>query len=246
MRTRFNLDLTDLTRFTMLIHGNNAVGKTSLLGDMLLEERKNGAVAFINIAGEDGSLSIRNLGLGEIGENVDTLDDLKSALADFRRAGLSAIAVDGGKWLGRACIRHVCGERPPSVGKGSDDWQKIHTEFESVIASLRHVAPIVLMASTSDRSMDQVSGELTLTPDLPGRQAAGVGGMFDFVFVMAARPTGPNKVRRWLMTAPAGNTLIRTRLPRPLPHEIEIPENGGGWRRVKEAIQKALEKPQRG
>lgn len=244
----------------MLIHGNYGVGKTSFLGDMLREEKAEwerintvsvlgqtpkltgGQVAYINVVGEDGSLSIRNLGLGDVGENVDTLDDLKSALSDYRKQGIAALAVDGGKWLGRAVIRHVCGERLPSVGKGSDDWQKIHNEFESVIASLRHVAPIVVVASSSDRSMDQVSGEVTLTPDFPGRQAAGVGGQFDFVFLVTSTVTGPNKIRRELVTAPIANTVVRSRLPRPLPHRIEIPEGGGGWKKFKDEMQKALNK----
>ena len=94
--------------------------------------------------------------------------------------------------------------------------------------------------------MDQVSGEITLTPDFPGRQAAGVGGQFDFVFVLMARPTGPAQVRRWLMTAPTANTVIRARLPRSLPHEIVIPENGGGWKAIKGAIQTSLDKAGKG
>ena len=93
MRQRFNLDLTSSEKMTFLIHGNYGVGKTFLLGDMLREEKKSGTVAYINIAGEDGALSIRNLGLGDVGENVDTLTDLKDALADYRKQGLAALAV---------------------------------------------------------------------------------------------------------------------------------------------------------
>jgi hypothetical protein len=240
MRTRFNLDLTSLDRFTMLIHGNYGTGKTFFLADMLKEESKKGPVRFLNIAGEDGYLSAANIGLGEVGETVDSLGDFKAALAEYAKLNLSALAIDGGKHFGRLCIRDACGDRLPKVGTGSDDWQKIHLAFESTIATLRAVAPVVVLASSSDKSMDQVAGETSLTPDMPGRQAAGVGGQFDFVFVLKAQVMGPNKIRRILQTAPVANTVIRCRLPRALPTEIELPEGGGGWLKLKGEMEKCL------
>ena len=242
MRERFNLDIPSLERIFALVHGNYGVGKTHLLGDMLREERARGEVRFLNIRGEDGYLSVANLGLGDVGESVDTLADLQAALKDYKAAGIRALAVDGMKQLGQLVVKSVCGERLPSVGKGSDDWQKIHKEFETLVASLRWVAPIVLCASASDRSMDQITGETSLTPDLPGRQAAASGGMFDFVFVLRAQAIGPNKIKRVLQCAPAANTVIRARLPRMLPSEIEIPENGGGWKKLMTEIESCLSK----
>lgn len=240
MRERFNLDIATLDRFTMLLHGSYGVGKTHLLGDMLKFEGEAGPVRFLNIRGEDGMLSVADTGLGDVGESVDTLKDFKDALADYAKLGLSALAIDGGKPFGRMVIKSVCGERLPSVGKGSDDWQKIHIEFEVAIASLRSIAPIVVMASSSDRSMDQISGELSLTPDFPGRQAAGSGGQFDFVFVMKSQPLSPTKIKRSLLTSPVANTVIRARLPKALPAEIELPEGPGGWAKLKGELQKAL------
>lgn len=240
MRTRLNLDLASLERFTMLIHGGYGTGKTHFLGDMLKTEGQKGPVGFINIAGEDGYLSMAGIGLGEIGETVDTLSDLKAALGDLKQKGCVAVGIDGGKQFGQLVIKSVCGEKLPSVGKGSDDWSRIHREFELTIASLRLVAPVIVMASASDRSLDQISGETSLTPDMPGRQAAGVGGQFDFVLIMKAQPVSPTKVRRWLATAPQANTVIRTRLPKQLPQEIEIPENGGGWSKLRAEMDKCL------
>lgn len=242
MRERFNLDIATLERFTMLIHGGFGVGKTNFLGDMLKTESATGPVRFLNIKGEDGMLSVADTGLGEVGESVDTLKDFKDALADYAKLGLAALAIDGGKPFGRLVVKGICGDRLPSVGKGSDDWQKIHLEFESAIASLRVIAPIVVMASSSDRSMDQVSGELSLTPDFPGRQAAGSGGQFDFVFVMKSVPLGPTRIKRSLLTSPIANTVIRARLPRALPPEIELLEGPGSWAKVKAELQKTLTK----
>jgi hypothetical protein len=242
MRERFNLDVATLERFTMLIHGGFGVGKTHFLGDMLKAESATGPVRFLNIRGEDGMLSIANTGLGDVGESVDTLKDMKDALADYAKLKLSALAIDGGKHFGRLVIKSVCGERLPSVGKGADDWQRIHTEFEATITSFRSIAPIVVMASSSDRSMDQVSGELSLTPDFPGRQAAGSGGQFDFVFVMKSTPVTPTRIKRSILTSPVTNTVIRARLPKPLPAEIELVEGIGSWVKLKSELQKALTK----
>lgn len=244
MREKFNLDIGALDRFTMLIHGNYGTGKTTLLGDMLAYEAKASGkpVRFVNIAGEDGMLSLAGSGLGDVGETVETLSDLEDALAEYAKMGLAALAIDGGKSFGRIVIKSICGERLPSVGKGSDDWQKIHNRFEAVVASLRTIAPIVVMAASSDRSMDQISGELSLTPDFPGRQAAGSGGQFDFVFVLRSTATGPNKVKRSLLTSPIANTVIRARLPRSLPTEIELPDGPGGWAKLKGEMQKTLVK----
>lgn len=240
MRTRLDLDLATLDRFTMLIHGNYGVGKTSFLGDMLRTESKHGAVGFINIAGEDGYLSIQGYGLGECGETVDTLADFKAALGDLKQKGCVAIGIDGGKQFGDLIKKSIRPDGLLQMGQGKDDWQRFHREFETTIASLRLAAPVIVMASASDRSLDQISGETSLTPDMPGRQAAGVGGQFDFVFIMRAQATSPTTVRRWLATAPQANTVIRSRLPRALPHEIEIPKDGGGWSKLRTEMEKAL------
>jgi hypothetical protein len=88
--------------------------------------------------------------------------------------------------------------------------------------------------------MDQISGEISLTPDMPGRQAAGVGGQFDFVFLVKAQAMSPTKVRRWVCTAPQANTIIRQRLPKSLPPEIEIPDGDGGWAAIKKAMEASL------
>ena len=241
MRERFDLDLKQLDRFNVLFHGGFGSGKTFLLGDMLRYERSAGEVRYLNITGEDGQLSIANFGLGNVGETVDTLDDFLLACDDYRKAGVRAVGVDGGKAFGKLVIRKVCGERLPSVGKNSDDWTQIHSKFENAIGVMRTMAPIVAFASSSDRSMDQISGELSLTPDMPGRQAAGIAGQFDFVFVVKAQATGPERVRRWIETAPAANTIIRQRLPRSLPAQIDIPQGGGGWKNLIEAMQKCLD-----
>ena len=66
--------------------------------------------------------------------------------------------------------------------------------------------------------------------------------MFDFVFVLRARSIGPNRIERWIDTEPTLNTIIRQRLPKPLPAKIDIPQDGGGWKNLMDAIQMCLDK----
>ncbi len=152
------------------------------------------------------------------------------------------MGIDGGKWFGRLCIKDVCGDRLPKVGGQSDDWTQIHSRYENTISRLRHIAPIVAMASSSDRSMDQVSGNMSLTPDMPGRQAAGCAGLFDFVLIVKAEAIRGGVMKRTIETEPVANTIIKYRLPKPLPPSIEIPMNGGGWKALVDAMQACLDK----
>jgi hypothetical protein len=231
---------------TFLIHGGYGTGKTHLLGDMLKYERNHAKpgrskVSFLDIGDERGFGSIQNLGLGDAGEHIKTLKDLHEALDEYTKAGdLAALGVDGFNGVGQLIIAAVCGDRLPKVGNNSDDWQRIHYEFTKLYAKLRPVAPVVMCSSASDRSMDQVSGQMSLTPDLPGRQAAGVAGKFDFVFTLSAMVTGLTSVKRTLHTAPMANTVIRARTPRPLPTSIDLVAGEGSWAKVRGEIEKAF------
>lgn len=256
-----NLDVKNLDSYTMLIHGNFGVGKTHLLGQALKyyrdlaqvintnhalaqeAKRERTQVSFINIAGEDGYLTLANFGFGDIGVTVENWEELNGLIDDYvTKQNMACIALDGLKQVGELAIRKTCGERLPSVGKGSDDWQRIHRDMDTFMRKLRYAAPVVICASASDRSLDQISGQISLTPDLPGRQATSVAGKFDFVFVLTASVTGPNSIRRTLLTSPVAATVIRARLPRKLPNEIVLPEGlVGGWEAVVKELNKALE-----
>src|SRR2546422_4719959 len=92
MRTKLNMDLQTLDSFTMLIHGDRASGKTALAGDMLLYElQKGGDVRFINVKGEDGTLTLRGMGLGDRGETVENYADFNEVLNDYTKLGLAGL-----------------------------------------------------------------------------------------------------------------------------------------------------------
>jgi hypothetical protein len=242
MRKQFDLNLRALDRLLVLVHGEYGSGKTHLLGDFLRTEAVHGPVAFINVAGEDGYMSLANFGLGMAGETVETVDDFNSAVLDLRTKGKPrAVGVDSLKWLLRAAIVKVCGpNRLPEISKTKNDWPAIHKLMEDMVVSLRNVAPFVMCVCPSDKSINQITGELMLTPDLPGRQAVGSAGWFDLVGLLRAETLNGGKVKRVLRVSPLPGIVTRQRFPTAIIEDIVLPEKEGGWLAIRERINAAL------
>jgi hypothetical protein len=227
---------------TFLLHGPYGAGKTNLIGDMLATEAGEGPVRFINLKGEDGYLSIMPeiVGMAE-GETAAEYDDLLAALGDAKKAGVRAIGIDGFHRLYSFVYRKLFGsDRMPSIGGQRNEWGDAHKLAGDLMDMLRYYAPIVVVSSASDKSMDQLRGETHTTPNFPGQMAAGVGGRFDFVFYLDSEVIGPSKIKRTLRTAPVSKMVVRYRLPRPLPPSIELPDGKGGWTLIVDAINKAM------
>ncbi len=235
MREKFSLDLktSTLEKTIMLVHGGYASGKTYLLADFLKHYSAQGSVRFINIVGEDGYLSAQTFGLGDIGETVHTYDDLVAALADAKKEKCIAVAVDSMKMASKLAMKHVVGsDELPSVGGNKNEWGAVHHAMELLTNKMRQAAPYVLAVCPSDKSVNQLDGKTYVTPDLPGREAAGSAGWFDFVGYLSADVRGPGKVVRTLKFAPNNTVLTRQRLPRPIVGDIELPEGEGGWKKI--------------
>lgn len=239
-RHKLNLDLATLDRFTMLLHGGPSVGKTHLVGDMLATYKEGGGkVRFLNIRGEDGFSTVAGMGLGEIAETVENVKDFEEAVSEYKREGLAALGIDGGPVFYRQIMQSIAGDRLPRVGGNTNEWGEIHFKGTQLLTDLHYVAPVVLMTALTDLSMDQITGETKRTPDFPGRMAAGVAGLFDFVFYMETKITGPKTLKRELFMQPILKTIIRARSPRPLIPSLEMPEGRGGWALVYRALQDA-------
>lgn len=235
MRQKLNLDLRNLDRITMLIHSAFGAGKTHLVGDMLKTE---GNGLFINVKGEDGTLSLADMALGDIGETIENLKDWKDLIGDYRGKGLKACGVDSLKALCRIVMEgKVSNDRPPE----KTEYGLIHWFMESLTKELRTVAPIVLCVCPSDKSVNQLDGRTYITPDLPGREAAGSAGWFDFVAYLKADTLSATQVKRAITFAPNPAIITRQRLPRPLTSDIEIPTGSGGWNAIMKALRKQLE-----
>jgi len=242
MRTKLNLDLISLDRFTILLHGGPSVGKTHLMGDALATYKEaGGKVRFLNIKGEDGFSTVAGMGLGDIAETVESVKDFEEAISEYKREGLAALGIDGGPVFYRQIMQSIAGDRLPRVGGNSNEWGEIHFKGTKLLTDLHYVAPVVMMSALTDLSMDQITGETKRTPDFPGRMAAGIAGLFDFVFYMETQITGPTSMKRILYLQPILKTIIRARSPRPLPASLEIPVGRGGWTLLYETLQKSYQ-----
>lgn len=238
MRKPFDFNNLVTDGYTMLVHGIWASGKTHFLGDMLATEAKAGPVKFLNIAGEDGAASAKgsNLPTG-VGETLETYQDFTDFCREFAGKKLQAVGLDSMSVLARVVARAVVGaDRMPKISKDSNEWGDFHREMQNATTLLRNTAKYVLCVCPSDRSTENVSQQVYITPDLPGRQAAGSGGWFDFVGYLSVRVLGPASVKRILTFKPSGAVIVRQRIRRMIMDEIELPEGAGGWSKVKQII----------
>lgn len=241
MRERFDLNLANLDHLSMLIHGAYGAGKTHVQGDFLRWAQPQGPVAFLNIKGEDGHASLAGMGLGAIGDTVSTLDDYDQVMADYKSQKLVALAVDSLPAFYALILRHFVGsERYPDPKLDGERakmlWGQIGLGIKSRVHLSREAARYVLWVAAYDRSED-IAGGKGITPDLPGKLAYGSAGWFDMVGYLTATTLGPNSVQRKLTFEPSSAFLTRQRLPQPLMKSIDLPQGGGGWKLVYEAIQ---------
>ena len=247
-RLEFNLDMRDLSRCSVLLHGIANSGKTYLMGDFLRHESQFGKVAFIDVLGEGGALSLAELGLsaaGHKGYRVSTRTELTNLLDWLVGQNLRALAFDSLKAFVRLVISERVGaDRMPVVVKGGEEneWSDVHFRMERMAGRLAAAAPWLMAACLSDRSVEQISGKTYVTPDLPGREAAGSISWFDLAGYIKAElsPLPGVGVQRTFMVTPNNTILTRQRLPRPITHDIVLPVGPGGWATIKAQIEEAL------
>lgn len=239
MRKRFNLDTSELLGYTILTHGGRAAGKTYLMGDFLAEEAKAGPVRFINVEGEDGYLTLKGMGLGDVGETIDSYEDFVAALKDYEKLKLQALGVDSAHALSKWIMKKVTGsDRLPEIKSGGgNEWGELHHLSNNLYRQIRRAAKFVMCTCPSDKSVEQLSGKTYITPDLPGRQAAGSAGWFDFVGYIEATATAQGVTRTFNMT-PNNMVIVRQRLPRQVVDPVKLPNGPGGWKAIKDAIEK--------
>ena len=238
LRKKFNLDTQELDGYSIMVHGGRGAGKTHLMGDFLKTESAKGPVRFINIVGEDGGLTLKGMGLGDVGENIDSLKDFNDALAEYTAAKVWAIGVDSSHALSRWIMRKVTGsDRLPEIkSSGGNEWGDFHMQSYNTYMALRRSAKMIMCTCPSDKSVEQLSGKTYVTPDLPGRQAAGSAGFFDFVGYLEAT-NSPTGVTRTFNMVPNNTIIVRQRLPKQIKEVIKLPDGLGGWAVIKGQIE---------
>ena len=237
LRKKFNLDTQELDGYSIMVHGGRGAGKTHLMGDFLKTEAKLGPVRYINVVGEDGGLTLRGMGLGEVGEDIDSFKDFNDALIEYAATKVHAIGVDSIHALSRWIMRKVTGsDRLPEIKQGTNEWGEFHQHSYNTYMTLRRAAKMIMCTCPSDKSVEQLSGKTFVTPDLPGRQAAGSAGWFDFVGYLEATNTTSGVARTFNMT-PNNTIIVRQRLPKQITSAITLPNGHGGWVAIKAAIE---------
>jgi hypothetical protein len=245
--TRFNLDLTPTRGFTMLVDGDRAAGKTYLLGDMLRTEKSRGPSYYLNVHKEDGYLTISQMGLGDIGIQINTIDQFRAFIAEGEKKPFHAIALDSLPMLAWLAIIKVTGseDRQPIIPSRQqleaglkNEWPEVHRLMTTTILSARRACRFFVATSTIDKSaeMTDLSGmprPKLIAPDLPGKQATLAGGWFDFVGRLKVRNTGPGRYMWEIQFNPDEQLLVRQRIPQMIKEPIVLPEGPGGWAAIK-------------
>lgn len=234
-------ELQKIERFAMLVHGGGGAGKTHLMGSALQYESQFGDCAFVNVKGQDGFSSLAgytfpsNVDLIEL----DNYDEIQRYVTDntFR-----LLAVDSLRDVHRFSVnKTTLGKRLPKSGQNNNEYTQIIFDFESLLGDMKSSAHRFLTVCTSDRSTDQLTGKINITPDLTGRLAAGISSSFDFVgFLSASQNMGI--LRRSLSFQPMTvsiskdqdlSVVTRTRgLVRPVTEDIQIPRGLNAWDKI--------------
>lgn len=241
----FNLDKQIQERLMLLIHSQRGHGKTHLIGDMLRTEAANGPVRFLNIKGEDGALSISEMGLGNIGVTAESAADFDQAVDQFRKDKIHALGVDSLAPLADLTLYEIVGEtRLPDAKRDGERskayWGQLRWQMQQRLAKLRYAAKIVLCTCPSDKSTNDITGNVAITPDLFGRLAHGSAGWFDFVGYLTADVIGAGKMERKVTFAPSSGVVTKQRIARPILETIKIPEDQGGWTAIWTLIQERV------
>ena len=240
-RLRRDLDVVtpeQLNRLSLLVHSDYGAGKTHFLGDALLHEKNaGGAVAYINMKGEDSDLTLAGMGLGSVAYTVGSTAELKELLTALAAQKLKAVGLDSLKLLAGLAMEEITGGGMPD----KEHYRPLHWKFPRLISMFKSVADYAIAVCPSDKSVEQLTGRTRITPDLPGRQVTEVGGYFDFVGFLQTDIVGPGKIKRSLVLTPNNAILTRQRRLKLIP-DIDVPAGGGGWAAFKAAIQKSMEK----
>lgn len=240
---KIDLDHLKLEELRVLVHSIRAGGKTHLVGDFLKYESQFGPVAYVNTDGE-GLMTIKGIGLGSVGYKVETLKDFRDLMAEFSKNRLHALGVDSLQVLERMVKAAVLGttERSPISGKEKNEWVDIGREFDNALACMWKATRLLMCTAPSAINQDPITNNpRMISPDLSGQRALGCAGYFEYVGYIKMLVVGKGKVKRCIQFAPDGVTLVRQQIPNSITEDIELPDGPGGWKIIKDRIQKGME-----
>jgi len=242
----------DLKDKSILIHGDNNTGKTTLLGAALSYERAAGKCVYLHLEGEPSISSVLAHDLdGVLVVTIEKLEDIPALLKEygrFRVIGLDSLLI----LEEMAEAKQTGGLRAPGDVKKGDgvdgqaEWGRIKFEIRRVIELLKKSSDLFIAVGPSDKTTNIVTGEKTITPDLLGKLASRIMGRFDFVGYMEARSLTPTTVRRTIDFSARPDVKTRCNAASPITKAIAIPDiikasdKIAGWLLVRDALTAAL------
>lgn len=238
MRIKLTLEPQDPQHQRVLIHGASNTGKTYLAGSAMkyyLEEGKS--VFFVDTVGEEGTRSIVDMGLPvDVAETVDTYKDFQEILKERTAAKTGLLVVDSLKFVWKYIMLDVLkSDRAPVISKTSTDWTDLYRAYDKMLVQLIGAATDLIVLCPSDISMNEVKGELMITPDLPGRKRAETVSSMDMVGYLESDPLGA-KTRRVLSFHGRGGITTKMRSRTPVTSSFPIIEGHDAWRGLQEKL----------
>ena len=245
IRTKVGAPSAELTECRMLFHGYYGSGKTHLMGTALRALTQNGRGLLIVVQGEPSLSTIQGLDIPDLEVVVlESYNDVELVAKEYAEAKLSVVGIDSITLLSDLAIDKVTGgKRAPGqkdAGGGNHDgraeWGQVKSYFRVAVKQLQRLAPFCFAVCPSSKTENELTGAVSIAPDLPGKQAIGIVGMWDYVAYVDYVPLTPTKVQRRAHFEPMGSTATRCNLPRPITKPIAIPEGGGGWQAIAKEI----------
>lgn len=245
IRTKVGAPSASLESCCMLLQGDYNVGKTYLMGCAMKAQLSKGPGLLIVTAGEPSVSTIQGLGVSDLDVVIlDAYADVDTVVKEYKGKGLRVVGVDSLALLSELAIAKTTGGlRAPGqrdAGGGAHDgrseWGAVKSDFRRAVKQLQGLAPFCFMTCPSAKNENELTGQTSITPDLPGKQAIGIVGMFEFVGYVDCTPMTPTKVQRRIHFEPMGSIATRCNLPRPITKPIVLPEGEGGWQEVEKAI----------
>lgn len=249
----FDLNLADLSRFSVLIQGVTNAGKTHLACDMLRTERAAGPVAFLDITGEEGTASGSHMDLGKIGKRASSKQDVMDFAAYCVKEKVHATALDGARHLYATIMYDVMkaggASNLPRLPDAKLDgerartyWSNTRFEFEQVITAVKTSVNILLATSVCAVDVHEITGEKKIAPDIYGKAGYGLAGCFDFAGYLFSRNLGPGRIERRVSFQSRNDVQTRQRLAYPLTDDLVLLDGFGSWGKIKAALEAGLKK----
>lgn len=238
-----------LTECKMLIHGDYSVGKTHFLGSALKSLTAGGPGLLIVTQGEPCLSTIQGVGIPDLAVVVlESYADADEVVREYAGKGLRVVGLDSLLILSDMTIEKVTGgQRGPGqkddkgrTYDGRQEWSTVKNDYRRAVKQLQRLAPFFLAVCPSSKSENELTGQTSISPDLPGKTAIGIVGMFDFCAYLDYTPLSPTKVQRRLHLEPMGSIATRCNLPRAITKPILLPEGIGGWELFEAEVKKCL------